>query len=682
MTPLLVNVMGEIKERLLSLQTIPVKTDDDPMVYRMSVASEYPVGNWGGEEILVHRPESINLERLPGMVVLWEHGQDISVGSEPLGKVLDWGIEGTKSVVTFRWAETDLATKYKTLVDSGIVTNVSIRYQLDEWVERDGKCYVTRFTPVHCSFVSDPADPSVGVGRSLEVPMPAESEKETEVNITINIGTQESEEEEECEEGEEVTTVPMEVSDMACKPLYKSMIVKNENPGGTMGTEIDMNELRSQERERQSSIRAMADKWSRELGPRFGELGETLINSDKTVEEARSAFYAEMERGLGKQTPLSGFSNPTGQPSDYLPGYGKREDQRYSLLRLLRSMTPAFPDDYGKNCFEREISQQIAQQIGGDPNTIRIPTRNLGIYGQRDIQQVGSATLGGNLVGTDYRPDMWVEALRNIAVVFQLGAKFITGLKGNVSFPKETGVSTADWINENDPAPESNYTVGQLSLTPKTIAAYTTLTRTLMLQATPDAEMIARDNLLKAIALKIDATALYGSGIAPVPKGIVNYSGIKSLTTALGSDGGYPTYAALVELFGAIESSNANINGLKWLINSKTMARLMVTPVQTSGVEGNFIIKDGATSMVGLPFAVSNQCRSTLTKGNGTGLSELYLGDWSQLYVGEWEGVSLNVNYNGKTFQTGGAEVVAFQTLDMNVAHEESFAAITEVKTA
>jgi HK97 family phage major capsid protein len=611
------------------------------------------------------------------MSFVWEHGHDPTVGTRPLGRVVNWEI-GTdrRSYCEIEWDDHEVAQSFKKSVDNGIISNVSIRYMVHEAVERDGCIVCTRWEPIHASLVSDPADATVGVGRSLESPGDEGMEKETEVNITINIGTSEGEDEDDEEEmGEEIPIL----EGASCNPLYKSMMGEKETPGGTMA-EIDINELRSQEKERQRSIRAMGDTYGKAIGAKATELVETLIDSDKSVEEARSAFAQEVERALGKQAPLGGFSHPV-QPRDYLPGFGEKEDRQYSFLRLLRSMIPDFPDEYGKNCFERDVSQQIAQQMGGDPNTIRIPTRNLSRYGQRDIQQVGSATLGGNLVAQDYRADMWIEALRNKAVVFQLGAKFITGLKGNVAFPKETGVSTASWINENEPAPETNYTVGQLTLTPKTVAAYTTLTRTLLLQSTPDAEMIARDNLLKAIALKIDQTALSGSGVAPEPKGIVNYS-IKGLATALGNDGGYLTYASLVELMGAIEASNANLNGLKWLMNSKTMARLMITPLQASGVEGNFIIKDGATSMVGMPFAVSNQCRSNLTKGNGTGLSEIYLGDWSQLYVGEWEGLSLNVNYNGTTFRTGGAEVVAFQTLDMNLAHEESFAAVTEVKTA
>jgi len=683
MTPLSEKVMAETRERLL-LQANPVKTSEDPMVYRMSVASEYPVGSWAGEEILVHKPECINLERVNGMVVMWNHGHDPSVGAEPLGKVLDWNIDGTKSVVTFRWADTELAAKYKSLVDDGIVTNVSIRYQIDDWVERDGKCYVTRFTPVHCSFVSDPADPSVGVGRSLsddeltpeDRAMCGDEKAMEEKAIAVEVEIE--------EEDDEMEDAEMENSK---KPdAYKSKIDDKSNPERGIiimednKPEINMEEIRAAETERQRSIRAMGDQWSQRMGPQFAKLAEELISSGKSVEESRSIFCVETERGFNQQ-PIAGLNNPTDKPRDYLPGFGKRENQQYSMLRLLRSMIPDFPNDYGKNCFEREVSQEIAKKIGGSGDRVYFPTRNL-TYGQRDIQNTASAALGGNLIDTDLRADMWIEALRNKAMTLQMGAKFITGLRGNVAFPKESDVITAEWISENDPAPESNYTIGQVPLTPKQIAAYTTLTRTLLLQSTPDAEMIARDNLVKAMALKIDQTVLYGSGIAPVPKGLANYAGINKIASGFGTDGGYPTYEKLVELGGEIEDDNANINGLKWLINSKTAARLMITPVQTSGVEGNFIIKEGATTFCGKPFFVSNQVRRNLAKGNGTNLSEIYLGDWSQIYIGEWEGLSLTANYNGATFRTGGVEIVAFQTMDINVAHEQSFGIFTDAKTA
>lgn len=686
-------IKGKPVERFLKIDLQPATVTERGETYRFSCASEEPCEQWWGMEVLSHERSAVDLSRVDGMTFLWEHGHDPAVGSRPLGKVVNWEIGGDRrSYVDVIWDDHEQARSFKESVDNGIITNVSIRYQVMDAVERGGVIICTRWQPIHASLVSDPADSTVGYQRSLsdgETPpedraMGDDKEKSMKEEKAIAVEVEIEEEEDDGEEMEEMTEMEdTEEKGKGKKPMaYKSMMTVTETPkGGRMETEINMEEIRAAETDRQRSIRAMGDQWSRNLGPQFAKLAEQLIESGKSVDEARGIFAVEVERGFSQQQPIAGMVNP-GQPRDYLPGFGQRENQQYSMLRLLRSMIPDFPNDYGKNCFEREVSQQIAKQIGGSEDRVYFPTRNLSIYGQRDIQNTGSAALGGNLIDTDLRADMWIEALRNTAMALQMGARFITGLRGNVSFPKESGVITADWVNENDPAPESNYTVSQISLTPKQIAAYTTLTRTLLLQSTPDAEMIARDQLVKAMALKIDQTVLYGSGIAPVPKGIANYAGIKTVSGGFGTDGGYPTYAKLVELCGEIEDANANINGLKWLINSKTAARLMVTPVQSSGVEGNFIIKEGATTFCGKPYFVSNQVRKNLTKGNGTGLSEIYLGDWSQIYIGEWEGLSLSANYNGATFRQGGVEIVAFQTMDINVAYEESFGIFTDVKTA
>lgn len=671
-------------ERFLKVDLQTSTDTESRQIYRFSCASEEPCEQWWGMEVLSHERSAVDLSRVDGMTFLWEHGADNAVGSRPLGKVVNWEI-GTdrRSYIDVIWDDHEQARSFKDSVDKGIVTNVSIRYQVMDAVERDGVIVCTRWQPIHASLVSDPADPTVGHRRSLEEEKAMCDDKtmEEEKAIAIEVETEEETEDMEMMEDDD-SEGDGDRGKCGKKPMaYKSMMESKPSPerGGIM-EQINMDEIRAAETERQRSIRAMGDQWSRNLGPQFAKLAEELIEGGKSVEEARSVFSVEVERGFSQQ-PLAGMSNPTEKPRDYLPGFGKRENQQYSMLRLLRSMIPDFPNDYGKNCFEREVSQEIARKVGGSEDRVYFPTRNLS-YGQRDIQNTGSAALGGNLIDTDLRADMWIEALRNKAMALQMGAKFVTGLRGNVAFPKESGVITADWINENDPAPESNYTVSQISLTPKQIAAYTTLTRTLLLQSTPDAEMIARDQLVKAMALKIDETVLYGSGIAPVPKGLANYAGIKTIASGFGTDGGYPTYEKLIELCGEIEAANANINGLKWLINAKTQARLMITPVQSSGVEGNFIIKDGASTFCGKPYYVSNQVRSNLTKGNGTGLSEIYLGDWSQIYIGEWEGLSLSANYNGATFRTGGVEIVAFQTMDINVAYEESFGLFTDAKTA
>ena len=632
-----------------------------------SVSSEYPVREWYGYEILSHEANAIDLRRVPGMPMLWNHGNG-EIGKKPLGVVEGWRVVNGKCRPLVRWAKADYVGEYRQLYEDDILTCFSIGYAKQRAVEiepaSDGtpQVLVTRWEPIEVSLVPDPADPTVGKYRSMDG-------KGISVEIEVNINSPEGESEEE-----DTETGEMEYCS-ECGILYKPTMEDRKKckcQGGTMAIE----EVRATEKERQRSIRAMGDKWSRELGPKFADLAETLIDSGSSVEEARSAFGVELERSFGGQKPLGGTLDD--RPRDFVPGLEGRDLERYSLLRAVRSRLPEFPE-YQKKCLEKEVSETICQQISGDPTNFYFPTRNMTVM-RRDLP--ASTQNQPSLVPTDYRPELWIEALRNKALVFRMGGQFVTGLKGDLTFSKETGVIDSDWIYEGQPAPASSFETGLVTLTPKTLASYTTITRRLLLQSSPDAEQIARRQLLISQSLKLDQTAIYGSGTGPTPKGIANYTNIKKLTNGFGADGGYPTYAGLVELMGLIESDNIEPDRLKWLINAKTKARLMVTPYQSSGVEGNFVLNDGSQTLLGFEYGTTNQLRSNLTKGNGTGLSEAILGDFNQLYVGEWEGMVLNVTTQGEHFRTGSLGLVTFQTLDIAIGHEQGFGYLYDIKTA
>jgi HK97 family phage major capsid protein len=298
---------------------------------------------------------------------------------------------------------------------------------------------------------------------------------------------------------------------------------------------------------------------------------------------------------------------------------------------------------------------------------------------KRDALNTAATAYGGQLVDTELRSQDFIEALRNKAIVFQLGARFLTGLQGNVEIPKQTSVGSTYWVGENGNIPETDFTFGQIGLTPKNIVSRMSMTRQLMLQSSLSAENLVREDMVKQIALGIDKAAIYGSGTNNEPRGVLNYP-INSLSSGLGADGTAPTYQNLVNLCAEIEADNADISTMKWLTNPRVKAKLMLTPMQSSGVEGNFVLKDSA-NMMGYGFNVSNQVPSNLTKGNGTGLSALILGCWDQLIVGEWGVLEVLPNVYGKTYETGGVEIRAIKTLDMALRHNESFAALTDVIT-
>lgn len=617
---------GATGDRLLQLELDSKPSGSQGREYYFSVASEEPVRMAWGDEILSHAREAVNLSRVNSMALLWEHGKDPTVGSRPIGRVSQWDLRGSKSYCKIRWSNTAIAQEIRELVDDGTIGNVSIRYEIGEAKQRGEQVVITRWTPVHVSFVSDPADPTVGIGRAYK----------SKVNQTF-----------------------LEENSMG------DQIPDNSSTAIAFEADAERAAIREQEIERAKAIRALCKNHN------LANLAEDLIAAGKNIEESRMAVLDKIEQGYQARS-LSG-SDVT------LAGFGQPEDKEYSLLGAIRSICPGFAE-YNKNCFEREVSEEISQKLGRTTAGVFVPVRHLtvgGRTGQRDA--LTTAGTPSNLIDIDFRPNDFIEALRNKAMVFQLGARFMTGLKGPVEIPKQSGVSASYWIGENQTiGPESDLQFSQIGMSQKTIVSRVSMSRNLLMQSSLSVENIVREDMVKELALAIDRAAINGSGVGPEPKGILNYA-INSVS--LGTDGAAPTYSDLVALCSEIEVDNADVSTMKFLTNTRVKSKLMLTPMQANGVEGNFVLKEGASTLMGYSFNVTNQIPSNLTKGNGTNLSAIILGCWDQLIVGEWGVLEILPNVYGKTYETGGVEIRAIKSLDMALRYDESFAAITDAVT-
>lgn len=155
----------------MQYRTIPVarnKIDEEARTVEIAFSSEEPVERFYGWEILDHSPASVDLGRLNnGGAVLWGHDSDNLVGVVEKASI-DSDRRG-RAVV--RFADTADAEPYWQKVVQGIIRNVSVGYWIDERVmekeDDNGPVYrATRWTPAEVSFVSIPADSSVGVGRN------------------------------------------------------------------------------------------------------------------------------------------------------------------------------------------------------------------------------------------------------------------------------------------------------------------------------------------------------------------------------------------------------------------------------------------------------------------------------------------------------------------------------------
>ena len=398
-----------------------------------------------------------------------------------------------------------------------------------------------------------------------------------------------------------------------------------------------------------------------DLGTRHNlrDLADRAVHAGTSLPEFRGAVF---ER-VGTK-PLS-LEQETGMTS--------KEAQRYSICRAILSQLS--PDKYDGG-LEREVSRAMAREAGRDPRGLWVPMS----IARRDLTTgVGTGTAkAGNLVQTDVLGDQLIDVLRNKMVLNELGATFLTGLRGNVAIPRKTTASSVYWVAENTAPTESTNAPAfdQVTMTPKTLGGYVDLSRRLLLQSSVDVEALVRNDLATTIASAMDSAAIAGSGTNR-PTGVLNTSGIGSVT--LGTNGGAPTWSMVTNLIREVAIDNALNGPAAFLTNAQTVAKLMTTPRQSTGVEGNFILGADA-SLLGYRVIASQAVPSNLTKGSGSNLSAMMFGVWSDLIVGQWSGIDLLVDpYTGSN--AGTVRIVAFHDCDFALRHPESVAECNEIVT-
>lgn len=589
------------------------RQEEDDETFSFSWSSEYPVDMYYFKEILSHEEGAINLERLAGMNLLWNHDRDIV-----LGKIERVWVTDKKAYCQAKWSKKPSIQEYRQDVADGIITNASFLYSVEEYEEmsrddgEDGYCFIgKRWTPYEISLVSVPADPTVGIGRSLN-----DSKIEEKRGLIM-------------------------------EKMEKSVL-----------------DARNEELERTKEILAM--------GENFGmrDLARSLVSDGTDLNTARRTF-------LDKMRPEQ---KPVAQAIDTSLGLSEKEQRQYSLVRAINAVAFGMSEGAG---FELECSNEIAKRLGRPTNGFFMPVRDLKAksnLNQRATYAVGANPTGGFTVQTDLLEQEFIDLLRNRAMVMQLGASMMSGLVGNVDIPGQATAATSYWIGEGNDLTQSEGTFKQIPLRMKTVGALSRYTRTMMMQSSIDIEAFIRNDFASIIALAIDTAAISGTGLSNQPRGILNTSGVGSV--ALGAAGGQPTWGSIVGLIREIEIDNANLGGTAWLTNPQVMSKLMTTPIQSGGTEGNFLLKEPGNSLCGYPFYITNQIPANLTKSTGTNLSALILGNWPQLLIGEWGVFEVLANpYSSNVFPSGSVEVRCMQSIDINIRNPESFAVITDMIT-
>ena len=604
-----------VGERMQRTEATEIRSLDE-RTFEFPFSSEYPVTRYFGSEVLSHDSKAPNFMRLnDGAPFLFNHNPDKVLGVVERAYLDE---DKKRAYAKIRFSRSDFAKQYLDDVKDGILRGISFGYSIDEVEQREEGVLATSWTPHELSLVSIPADPTIGIGRSLLSEEPAMPESSQPEDTTIT------------------NEAPVE------KQETRSAVTTASTPAPAMeeqtpNLEVIRSEAKKAEKDRVAAINALGAQH------RMADLAQELIDGDNSVDEARAAFLEK----LGTRQVEQPIRSADVTSNDV--GLSQKEVKRFSFIRALNYL--ANPGDQSARReaeFEIEVGNAAAKQYERSSNGIVVPNEVL----RRDLN-VGTATAGGNLVDDVLLSGSFIDLLRNRLALADAGMTTLTGINGNISIPKQGSSATAYWVGEGSSPTESQQTIEQINLSPKTCGAFVDYSRKLLLQSSIDVEQMVRDDLARVLALELDRVGLNGSGSSNQPLGIINTTGIGTQTITT-----FGTFAEYIGMETDVAVANADAGSLRYIINASARGALKSTEKATN--TGMFVYENDEIN--GYPVTVSNQLAN----------NDALFGDFSQLIMAMWSGLDLTVDpYAGAT--AGTVRIIALQDVDFAVKQPGAF---------
>ena len=194
-----------------------------------------------------------------------------------------------------------------------------------------------------------------------------------------------------------------------------------------------------------------------------------------------------------------------------------------------------------------------------------------------------------------------------------------------------------------------------MPLTPKNCGAYTEISRQLLLQSSPGAEVLVTADLAAVVATAADLAVLAGTGTAQ-PTGIISTGSIGGVS---GTD---LALAGIIEFQTDVAGNNV-IPAAGGYVTTPAVAGLMKARMKVTNDyspiwEGN--LWDGTVE--GFRAMSSAQMPS----------ATMLFGDWSEVVVGEWGVLEVDVNPYAN-FAAGIIGVRAIYSMDVAVRRPQAF---------
>ncbi|MEW3274948.1 phage major capsid family protein [Escherichia coli] len=582
------------------------------------------------DEILVHTPEAVDLSRLNNNApLLFNHNFD-----NHLGVVCNARIDADKvGRATVRFSKHGtLANDIRNKVIEGTMEKISVGYDIKEYHidYTKGQLIVTKFVPFELSFVTVPADDSVGLNRSLNTitvnleakrdmtkeqieeikeeqesaqveETPVEENKESEVEETQERQVEENKEDENLEDGKDAEH-PESVDDDS-STVRETEEVKEEREAAPVEEE-KTEEVAERSEEDELEIREIA----RELNINDEELERALAIKDMMPEAFRTKA-------------LNNITNAQRNNEQQIKD--SKMEKTFDLNNVIRSLVDG--EALGAN--EAEFSAMAAtatMQRGraARGGSVFVPTAAMRAAADGNTKATLTAVTDEKLLN-----DSYVAMLMPESVLGRLGVKVLSGLTSPTAIPKMTAssVESFGFVDENGAAPEGKAEFANVKMAPKTFAGGNPISRA-SLKTVPGIATLITDHINQAVRIKLEQLILSDKENARGPAGV-----IKQLVDAgrVEKKAAF-SYKDFLKEIAKLTDAGVPAQAIKFAMSGATAAELEST-LKDNGVSG-YIIENG--KLAGYDVVTSGVIP----------VDHIVLGSFDAITIGEWGGLELDID--------------------------------------
>jgi HK97 family phage major capsid protein len=386
--------------------------------------------------------------------------------------------------------------------------------------------------------------------------------------------------------------------------------------------------------------------------------------------KAQRADYDAAERGLDELRPIAR------KIEDEIAMRSVREQAGIGDLYAERGQSAPSDTEPGTPLGERRMSDYVAARglvrEGQEDLSFGKYVRGMitgdwrGADAERRALVEGTASAGGALVPAPLSARV-IDKARNQTRVVRAGAAIVPMESSTLKLARVVGDPTAAWHSELATISASDMTFDVVTLTARSLASRVLISRELVEDAANASDEVEKA-IAAQVAVTIDLAALYGSGVAPEPRGIKNVAAVTK--TSLGANGGSPTYDALIDSVYRVRGANHDPNAI---IYAPRTGQAFSKAKDTTG---QYLTPP--TVLDRITRLETNQIPLNLTAGSATTASDVFTGQWSELLLGVRTELELTV-LRERSADVGAYEVLAWTRMDVAVARPAAFDVVTGV---